>query len=470
MAVCARTSQRELPQIFPRPAWVEHDPEEIWQATLAVCRAVLEKAGLAADRVTAIGITNQRETAILWDRKTGKPVHNAIVWQDRRTTDACRDLIDAGHQDTVREKTGLVIDPYFSATKIAWLLDHVPGARAAAERGSLAFGTVDSFLLWRLTGGRSHATDASNASRTMLFNIHDQDWDGDLLDLFRIPRAVLPEVRDNAGSFGACVHAHFGAEIPITGMAGDQQAAVVGQACFQPGTVKSTYGTGCFVVLNTGDTPFVSRNRLLTTVAYRLGGNTTYALEGSIFIAGAAVQWLRDGLGIIENASESESLAKSVADNGGVYFVPAFTGLGAPYWDPSARGAVLGLTRDSGAAHVVRAALESVCYQTRDLIEAMADDGATLGTLKVDGGMAGNDWLLQFLADLLAQPVERPIVTETTAIGAAYLAGLGAGVYQSVDEIARQWRREATFAPKLENRERDRLYAGWLDAVGRIRS
>ncbi len=465
------TAQRELTQIYPRDGWVEHDPEEIWQATLEVCRKVLAKAGLGAGGVAAIGVTNQRETTILWERATGRPVHNAIVWQDRRTAELCRDLSDAGHESMVQERAGLVIDPYFSGAKVTWLLDNVPGARQAAENGDLAFGTVDCFLLWRLTGGRVHATDATNASRTMMFNIHTQEWDDELLGLLRVPRAVLPEVRDSSCEFGAAEPALFGEEIPITGMAGDQQAATVGQACFSPGMIKSTYGTGCFILLNTGDEPVPSNNRLLTTVAYRLDAKPTYAIEGSIFIAGAAVQWLRDGLKIIAEAGASEAHAKSVPDTGGVYLVPAFTGLGAPYWDPAARGALLGLTRDSGVAQIVRAALEAVCYQTRDLMQAMENDGAARPTaLRVDGGMVANDWLMQFLADILDVPVERPTVTQTTALGAAYLAGLEVGVYRSIGEISGHWKRERVFRPSLPADKREGLYNGWLDAVRRVRA
>ncbi len=464
-------AQRELPQIFPRDGWVEHDPEEIWQATLDVCRKALAEGGLGAGEVAAIGITNQRETTILWERATGRPIHNAIVWQDRRTADLCRGLSEAGHEGVVQERTGLVIDPYFSGTKVAWLLDNVHGAREAAENGDLAFGTVDCFLLWRLTGGRVHATDATNASRTMVFNIHTQDWDDELLKLLRIPRAVLPRVRDSSCEFGAADPALFGEEIPITGMAGDQQAATVGQACFSPGMIKSTYGTGCFILLNTGNEPVRSNNRLLTTVAYRLDAKPTYAIEGSVFIAGAAVQWLRDGLRIIADAGASEAHAKSIPDTGGVYLVPAFTGLGAPYWDPAARGALLGLTRDSGVAQIVRAALEAVCYQTRDLMRAMEDDGAARPTaLRVDGGMVANDWLMQFLADILDVPVERPTVIQTTALGAAYLAGLEVGVYRSIDDISGHWMRDRVFHPSLAADERERLYNGWLDAVRRVRA
>jgi glycerol kinase len=459
-------AQRELPQIYPADGWVEHDPEEIWRATLAVCREALAKAPGAA----AIGITNQRETTIVWERATGQPIHNAIVWQDRRGAALCRRLEEAGHGPRVQQVTGLLLDPYFSASKIAWLLDHVTGARARAEKGELAFGTVDSFLLWRLTGGRLHATDATNASRSLLFDIRRQDWDQGMLDLFGVPRALLPEVRDSAGDFGASEPSLFGRAIPIRSLMGDQQAAAVGQACFRPGMIKSTYGTGCFVLLNAGEKAPVSKNRLVATVAARLAGRTTYALEGSIFIAGAAVQWLRDGLRLFANAHETEALSAGLAGNAGVYLVPAFTGLGAPYWDPEARGAIFGLTRDVGRAEIARAALEAVCYQTRDLMEAMAADGAPQPTaLRVDGGMTRNNWLMQFLADTLDLPVERPAVTETTALGAAYLAGLASGLWNSVEDIARHWRRDRLFEPKMSSTERDRLYAGWKDAVARVR-
>ncbi len=464
-------AQRELAQIYPRDGWVEHDPDEIWQATVEVCRQVLAEHAGKADNVQAIGIANQRETSVIWQRAGGRPIHNAIVWQDRRTADFCNRLAGEGHEALVREKSGLVIDPYFSASKIVWLLDNIPGARQAAERGELAFGTVDSFLLWRLSGGRVHATDATNASRTMLFNIHTQDWDDDLLGLFGIPRELLPEVRDNCSEFGTTDAALFGAEIPVTGMVGDQQAASVGQACLHAGMVKSTYGTGCFILQNIGEKPVVSDNRLVTTVAYRLEGKPTYAIEGSIFNAGAALQWLRDGLKIIEQASASEAHAQSIPDTGGVYLVPAFTGLGAPYWEPSTRGAVLGLTLDSGVSQIVRAALESVCYQTRDLMTAMAGDRAAKpSALRVDGGMVRNDWLMQFLADILDLPVERATMTETTALGAAYLAGLKAGFYRSIDDISEHWKCERVFRPSLSADERERLYTGWLDAVRRVRN
>ena len=463
-------AQREFPQIYPKGGWVEHDPEDIWSTTVAVCRHVLDEIGRKGGEVAAVGITNQRETTVIWDRATGDPVYNAIVWQDRRTADVCARLKADGREAMVTERSGLVVDPYFSATKVAWILDNVAGARRRAERGELAFGTIDCFLLWRLTAGRTHATDASNASRTMLYNIHDNAWDDELLRMLRIPPSMMPEVRDSSGDFGATDAHQLGHALPIAGVAGDQQAATIGQGCFEPGMIKSTYGTGCFVVLNTGSEPVPSNNRLLTTIAYRLGGRTTYAIEGSIFIAGAAVQWLRDALGIIKSAPETEALARSLADNDGVYLVPAFTGLGAPHWDPDARGAIFGLTRDSGAAHLARAALEAVCYQTRDLFEAMAEDGVRPTGLRVDGGMVGNDWMLQFLADILAIPVDRPAVTETTALGAAYLAGLHAGVYGSLDDLTTHWRREARFEPTMTADTRDRLLAGWTRAIERTRA
>jgi glycerol kinase len=463
-------AQKELPQIFPADGWVEHDASQIWADVLEVCRGVLKDAGLKAGQITSCGITNQRETTVLWERKTGKPLHNAIVWQDRRTAELCKTLRQDDTESWLAARTGLLLDPYFSATKLRWLLDEIPGARARAEKGELAFGTIDCWLLWNLTGGKQHATDATNAARTLLFNIHTQQWDDELLKFFGIPRALLPQVKDNAADFGHTDASLFGAAIPIGGMAGDQQAALIGQACFTRGMIKSTYGTGCFMVLNTGDTAVASKNRLLTTVGYRLRGKTTYALEGSIFVAGAAVQWLRDALHLIRQASETENLAKEVRDTGGVYLVPAFTGLGAPYWDPAARGAVLGLTRDTGISHVVRAALESVCYQTRDLLEAMAHDAVPPTELRVDGGMVVNDWVVQFLSDLLRVPIERPTVVETTALGAAYLAGLQAGVYHSLEEIAQLWQSERRFEPGRPQERMDRLYQGWRDAVARVRS
>ncbi|WP_263138677.1 glycerol kinase GlpK [Pseudomonas sp. RIT-PI-AD] len=464
-------SQREFKQYFPNDGWVEHDGEEIWQSTLAVCRDALAQQGLSAGDVAAIGITNQRETTLVWDAGSGELIHRAIVWQDRRTADYCAELKAAGHEAQVSAKTGLLIDPYFSATKLRWILQNVPGARERAERGELRFGTVDSFLLWRLTGGRSHRTDATNASRTLLFNIHTQAWDDELLALFEIPRSLLPEVLDCAADFGITEKALLGAAIPVLGMAGDQQAALVGQACFHPGMIKSTYGTGCFMIQNTGETPVVSKNRLLTTVGYRLGGRVAYAVEGSIFVAGAAVQWLRDGVKLINHARETEALAEQTGHACGVYLVPAFTGLGAPYWDPKARGAIFGLTRDTGIKEIVTAGLQSVCYQTRDLLEAMRQDGAVPPrSLRVDGGMVENNWVMQFLADILGVTVERPEITETTALGVAYLAGLQAGLYRDLDEIASHWQRQQRFQPGMDTPQRDALYAGWLDAVVRVRS
>ena len=458
-------AQRELVQHYPAGGWVEHDPEEIWSATLAVTREAITAAG---GMVAAIGITNQRETTVVWDRATGVPIHRAIVWQDRRTAEQCRRLRDAGHEPAVSEKTGLLLDPYFSATKLAWILDHVDGARERAAAGDLAFGTIDSFLIWRLTGGRVHATDATNASRTLLFDIHTQQWDDTLLTLFDVPRSVLPEVRDSAADFGTTAVEILGHGIPIAGVAGDQQAATVGQACFASGMVKSTYGTGCFAVMNTGAEAVRSRHRLLTTIAWCLEGRPTFALEGSIFVAGAAVQWLRDGLRIIDTASETERLASDIPDSGGVYLVPAFTGLGAPHWSPDARGAIHGLTRDSGRAHLARAALESVCLQTRDLMAAMeADGGVAIKRIRVDGGMVENAWLLQALADIADVTVERPRVIETTALGAAWLAGLQAGVFQSTDDIGARWARDAEFTPCMPDGKRERLVRGWESAVAR---
>jgi glycerol kinase len=466
------TAQRELRQIFPAPGWVEHDPEEIWTATVATVRAAMAQAGIAPKDVAALGITNQRETAIVWERASGKPIHNAIVWQDRRTAQACDALRATGCEAAVTDKTGLVLDPYFSATKVAWLLDHVEGARAAAEAGRLAFGTVDSFLLWRLTGGAAHLTDASNAARTLLFDIGRGAWDDDLAGLFGVPKVLLPEVRDCAAEFGATEPALFGGPIAIRGIAGDQQAATVGQGCFTPGMMKATYGTGCFALLNTGAEPVRSRHKLLTTIAYQLGGRRTYALEGAIFVAGAAVQWLRDGLGIIREASEVNALAQHADPAEQVYLVPAFTGLGAPHWDAQARGAVFGLTRQSGAAEIARAALEAVGYQTRELLEAMhADWPAAAGTvLRVDGGMTASEPTMQFLADMLAAPVDRPAVLETTAVGAAYLAGYQAGVCPDPAGFAASWRLERRFEPRMDAATRSRKWTGWQDAVRRTRS
>jgi glycerol kinase len=466
------TAQQELRQIFPAPGSVEHDPEEIWTATVATVRAAMAQAGIAAKDVAALGITNQRETAIVWERASGKPIHNAIVWQDRRTADACDALRAAGCETAVSDKTGLVLDPYFSATKIAWLLDRVEGARAAAEAGRLAFGTVDSFLLWRLTGGAAHLTDASNASRTLLFDIRRGDWDDDLAGLFGVPKALLPEVRDCAAEFGATEPALFGGPIAIRGVAGDQQAATVGQGCFTPGMMKATYGTGCFALLNIGAEPVRSRHKLLTTIAYQLGGRRTYALEGAIFVAGAAVQWLRDGLGIIGEASEVNTLAQNADPVEQVYLVPAFTGLGAPHWDAQARGALFGLTRRSGAAEIARAALEAVGYQTRELLDAMhADWPAAAGTvLRVDGGMTASEPTMQFLADMLAAPVDRPAVLETTAVGAAYLAGYQAGVCPDPAGFSASWRLDRRFEPRMDAATRSRKWIGWQDAVRRTRS
>ncbi len=466
------TAQAPLGQHYPAPGWVEHEPEEIWQASLATLRDALAKAGAEAGAVAGIGITNQRETVLLWDRATGRAVHRAIVWQDRRTAPDCALLVAEGAAATITAKTGLLCDPYFSATKLAWLLDNVAGARAAAERGTLAFGTVDSFLLWRLTGGRVHATDATNACRTMLYDIRRGDWDEELLRLFRIPRAILPGIRDCAAEFGTTDPALLGAAIPIRGIAGDQHAATLGQACFAPGMVKSTYGTGCFALLNTGDAPVVSRNRLLTTLAWQLGGRRSYALEGAIFVAGAAVQWLRDGLGIIRDAAETGTLAQRADPAQPVVFVPAFVGLGAPHWDAEARGAILGLTRGTGPAEIARAALEAVAFQTRDLIEAMEADWQGGGTgeriLRVDGGMVASDWTMQALADVLGAPVDRPVVQETTALGAAYLAGLQAGLLPPPGPEVAHWRLERRFLPAMPRAEADRRHALWKDAVARV--
>ena len=462
--ICA-VAQREFTQHYPRPGWVEHDPEEIWRTTVAVCREALDAAG----PVAAIGITNQRETTLVWDRESGEAIYPAIVWQDRRTASQCAALEAEGRGTLFEDKTGLRLDPYFSGTKVEWILDNVAGARERAERGRLAFGTVDSFLIWRLTGGEVHVTDATNASRTLLFDIRSQQWDEALLEALRVPRSMLPVVCDSTGEMGAARQEVLGVTLPITGVAGDQQAAGFGQACLEPGMVKCTYGTGCFALMNTGGSVVRSRNGLLGTVAYRLGGEVVYALEGSIFVAGAAVQWLRDALRIIGHASESEALAKSLPDNEGVYLVPAFAGLGAPHWDPEARGALFGLTRDSGIAHFARAALESVAYQTRDLMTAMAADaGKSPDTLRVDGGMVANDWLMQFQADVLDMPVERPTVTETTALGAAYLAGLGAGVHSSTQALAGRWRLDRRFEPAMPPGSRERLLEGWDDAVSRV--
>ncbi len=461
------TAQEEFAQIFPAPGLVEHDPGEIWASVAATTRAVIEKASAEARDIAAIGITNQRETVILWDRATGKPLHNAIVWQDRRTADLCASLRAAGHEPMISQRTGLLLDPYFSATKLKYLLDTIPGARARAERGDLAFGTVDSWLIWNLTGGRSHVTDATNAARTLLFNIRENRWDEELCALFDIPPALLPEVKDCAAEFGTTRPELFGCEIPIRGVAGDQQAATIGQACFTPGMMKATYGTGCFALLNTGATCVTSQNRLLSTIAWRLDGQVTYALEGSIFIAGAVVQWLRDGLRIIRNASETAALAEAADEAQGLVLVPAFTGLGAPWWRPDCRGGVFGLTRNSGPAEFARAALESVGFQTRDLMEAMRADLGDLaeGVLRVDGGMATSDWTMQFLADMIGRPVDRPIVTETTALGAAFLAGMQAGVSGGMADFAASWTQERRFTPAMPEAIRGAKYARWGKAV-----
>jgi glycerol kinase len=468
----AAVAQQEFPQHFPASGWVEHEPDDIWTSTVMVCRDALEKAGLKAKDIAAIGITNQRETTVVWDRKTGKAVHRAIVWQDRRTADLCEQLKAEGHEAQFSGKTGLLLDPYFSGTKLAWLLDNVPGARERAARGELAFGTVDTYLLWRLTGGRVHATDATNASRTLLYDIHTGRWDDALLAALGIPRSVLPEVMDSSANFGVTDPELFGSAIPICGIAGDQQAALIGQACFAPGMVKSTYGTGCFIVLNTGNTAVASTNRLLTTVAYQLGGVRSYALEGSVFVAGAAVQWLRDGLKIITTAEQSGALAQAADSSQEVVLVPAFVGLGAPHWRPDVRGALFGLTRATGPRELARAALESVCFQTADLLAAMKDDWrastSVLNALRVDGGMAVSDWTMQRLADILGNTVDRPQIKETTALGAAYLAGLHTGFFPEPDRFLNHWRLERRFEPRMDARERERRLADWSSAVRRL--
>jgi glycerol kinase len=463
-------AQREFSQHYPASGWVEHDPDDIWRTTVETGRQAIAASGRAAGDIAAVGIANQRETCLVWDRRTSKPIHSAIVWQDRRTADLCRRLKDEGHEPMITARTGLLLDPYFFATKIAWLLDHVDGARRLAEAGHLAFGTVDCFLIWQFTGGRVHATDATNAARTLIYDIARGDWDADLLQLFGSPRAMLPDVRCSNASYGTTDPSILGAALPILGVAGDQQAATIGQACFMPGMVKSTYGTGCFAVLNTGPEPVASKNRLLTTIDYQLDGKRTYALEGSIFIAGAAVQWLRDGLGIIASAPESGTLAAEADAQQDVYLVPAFVGLGAPYWQPNVRGAMFGLTRRTGPKEVARAALESVCYQTRDLIEAMRGDWAASGksVLRVDGGMVASDWTMQRLADILDAPVERPIVQETTALGAAWLAGHKAGVWPDADGFAKLWKLERAFTPALAATGRERKYAGSKRAVSAV--
>lgn len=464
--------QREFPQHFPRSGWVEHDPEDIWVSTLEVCRNIMRLRDVSPSHIAAIGITNQRETTVIWDRKTGKPIHNAIVWQDRRTADICESLKDAGHEELVTSKTGLLLDPYFSGTKIAWTLDHVEGARESAEAGRLAFGTIDTFLMWRLTEGRVHATDATNASRTMLFDIHKGEWCEELLDLLNVPASILPDVHDTVHSYGDTRAGMFGSAIPVTCMIGDQQAATVGQACFKPGMMKSTYGTGCFALLNTGADAIRSENRLLTTIAYQLDGERTYALEGSIFVAGAAVQWLRDEMGIIADAAESGALAALADDRQSIFMVPAFVGMGAPYWDSECRGAIFGLTRGTGPKELAKAALESVCYQTRDLLEAMKRDwGQTNETvLRVDGGMAASDWTMQCLADMLPAVVERPVNNETTALGAAYLAGMKVGFYPGIEVFSKTWKCAHRYEPSLKEAIREEKYDGWKDSVRRTLS
>ena len=464
----AATAQEEFAQHYPQSGWVEHDPADLWGTTAGTCREVLERGNVRGADIAAIGITNQRETVVVWDKATGQPIHNAIVWQDRRTSDICDDLRAQGHEDMVTDRTGLLLDPYFSGTKLKWILDNVEGARARAEAGELLFGTVDTWLIWRLTGGTSHVTDATNAARTLLYDIRKGRWSTTICGLFGIPTAMLPEVRDTAGHFGVARSDLFGASIPILGVAGDQQAATVGQACFGTGMVKSTYGTGCFALLNTGDVPVRSENRLLTTIAYQLDGTPTYALEGSIFIAGAVVQWLRDGLKVIRAAPETQPLAEQADPTQDVVLVPAFVGLGAPYWRPDCRGAVFGLTRNSGPAEFARAALESVGFQTRDLLEAMKADYPGEGAgqaLRVDGGMSASDWAMQFLADILGAPVDRPEVLETTALGAAWLAGMQAGVYPDQEAFAKTWRLERTFSPQMDEGERMQKYDRWTSAV-----
>lgn len=462
-------ASHQLPfqQYYPNNGWVEHDPEDIWQTTRTCCETVLRASGLSSADIAGIGISNQRETTVIWDRQTGEAIYPAIVWQDRRTAQLCAaQATEPSVVEQIRFKTGLCIDPYFSASKINWILSHVEGARARAEKGTLAFGTIDTYLIWRLTGGRSHVTDATNAARTLLFNIREQTWDPDLLALFDVPEKLLPRVLDCADVFGECDPAWFGHPIPITGVAGDQQAAMIGQAAFKSGMVKSTYGTGCFVLFNTGDEIVQSDHKLLSTVAYRFGGKVTYGLEGSIFNAGTAIKWLRESLHFFEDASATQALAESIPNTNGVYFVPAFTGLGAPHWNPNARGAIFGLTRNTGIPEITRAALEAVCYQTCDLMQAMqADFGAAIPRLRVDGGMAANDWLLQFLSDILAFPVERPVQIETSALGAALLAGLGAGIYRDLAEIAALWRTDRSFSPKMAPSERAERYEGWQAAI-----
>lgn len=464
-------SQQEFRQFFPQSGWVEHDAEEIWQTTLSCCKQAIDLAGIDIKDLAGIGITNQRETTVIWDRRSGKPIYKAIVWQDRRTAADCQFLKDNGAEQVLLQKTGLILDPYFSATKIKWILENIPGARLQAEQGSLAFGTIDSFLLWRFTGGKCHYTDAANAARTSLFNIHSQQWDEELLALFNVPRSLMPEVLDNVADFGTTDKSIFNHEIPILAMAGDQQAALIGQACFEPGQVKCTYGTGAFLVLNTGNQPLRSKHRLLSTIGYRLNGKVTYALEGSIFSAGTIVQWLRDKLKLINKSKESEDLAKSVTDNGGVILIPAFTGLGAPYWRPDVKASLLGLTRDSSAAHIVRAGLEAVAYQTKDLITAMREDGANIHELRVDGGMAANEWLMSFTANLLQLNIKRSALIETTALGVAFLAGLGAGIFNSLDEAKDLAQSDCSFIPQEGDISiYEKYYENWRDEINNVNS
>lgn len=466
-------AQQEFKQIFLNDAWIEHDPEDIWQSVIETCHQAIglagSKVGLLVSDIISLGITNQRETTLVWDKNSGKCIYNAIVWQDRRTTDVCQSIAENDKvAQQITEKTGLLIDPYFSATKLAWILDNVDGARDKAQAGQLLFGTVDSFLLFRLTNKKHHATDATNASRTLLFNIHNNQWDEDLLTLFNIPQSLLPEVKNSADDYGKTDKSLFGHEIAIGGIAGDQHAALIGQACFEPGMIKSTYGTGCFMMMNTGNKALSSKNRLLTTIAYRLNGKTTYALEGSIFMAGATIQWLRDGLQLINKTSETEKIALQTGSDNSVYLVPAFTGLGAPYWDPNARGAIIGLNRDTGLNEIVTAGLQAVCYQSRDLIEAMAKDGIKPSSIRVDGGMVTNNWLMQFLSDTLAMTIERPKNTETTALGAACLAGLQSGVFKNLEQLSQLWQKQNLYRQKMDEATRDKLYLGWLSAVAKV--
>ena len=464
--------QNEFTQFFPDSGWVEHDPEEIWTSTLESCRSAIKQSQIDPNQIRAIGITNQRETTVVWDKETGMPIYNAIVWQDRRTSDYCQSLRSLGHESLVNQKTGLLLDPYFCATKIAWILDNVDGAREKANKGGLLFGTIDCFLMWRLSNQKIHSTDATNACRTLLYNIHEGCWDKDLLDLFNVPASMLPEVYDNAADFGVADESIFGSEIAIAASIGDQPSALVGQACFHPGMVKSTYGTGCFVLINTGYEPVKSNNKLLTTLAFQVNGKTCYALEGSIFIAGAAVQWLRDGLKFIESAEQSETLAMKADDSQDVYLVPAFVGLGAPHWDPDCRGALFGMTRNTGPAEITKATLESVCYQTSDLLSAISKDlgESKLSAIRVDGGMAASNWTMQMLSDLVELPVDRPKNLETTALGAAYLAGMQVGFYPPMDEFSKSWQSESQFNSKMKEELRERKLAGWKDAVRRTLS